>query len=423
MKQDMPRLRSVIPLCGSLLLCTAAVNAQERPTTPASFEPGKAWSSFEKLLHDEYGYFDRPGIDGEAILSAFADRAKAARSDKDFIDTLQLVSHNFADPHFIVGPFDPDDWAIIPTSSDLFGTYDGATFRIGEVRADSDALIKGLRPGMTVLRIDGQTPRAAIEEITGRAFDALSPVQVGFAFNVALAGHRRRMRSLQVAEGRRRQTIVLAATSDQAKRIEEGALLEVVRHGTLGIIRINNSLGDQALIAQFAQALSTLADTATLLIDLRDTPSGGNTSVARGIMGHFVDHDRPYQTHVIPYESRVLGPTRKFTEYVTPYGARYPGKVYVAGGHWTGSMGEGMMIGFDAIGATTIGTDHAHLLGALSNETIDGSAAKVDLGTEQLFTVTGLAREAYRPQLYLPLAERDQTHDPVLAAITRQVGY
>jgi carboxyl-terminal processing protease len=80
-------------------------------------------------------------------------------------------------------------------------------------------------------------------------------------------------------------------------------------------------------------------------------------------------------------------------------------------------MGEGLMIGFDAIGATTVGTDLAHLLGGLSNETIDGSAARVDIGTEQLFTVTGLPREAYRPILYLDRAERDRTADPVLAAI------
>ena len=156
-----------------------------------------------------------------------------------------------------------------------------------------------------------------------------------------------------------------------------------------------------------------------LFRSLRDTPSGGNTSVARGLMGHFVDHDRPYQMHVIPYEARVLGPPRKFVEYVTPYGAHYTCRVYVAGGRWTGSMGEGLMIGFEAIGATTVGSELAHLLGALSNEKIDGSAAKIDIGTEQLFTVTGVPRAAFRPQVYLPRAERDEAGDPVLVAIGR----
>lgn len=414
MKSIMKNMRMTALLGGLLIGLAAPTGAQETNKQPAQFDAVVAWSSFAKLLHEQYGYFDRPGVDGNAILSQFAERAK---TDKAFIDTLQLVSHNFADPHFIVGPFDNDDWSIIPTSSDLFGIYDGTSFRIEEVRAGGDALAKGVRPGMTVLHIDGQTPRAAIEEITGRNFAALSPIQIGFALNVALAGHRRQHRLLETAAGRSRYKFVLAAASDQAKRITDGPLLDVERQGSLGIIRINNSLGKQELIEQFSQALTTLKDTTTLVVDLRDTPSGGNTSVARGIMGHFVDHDLPYQMHVIPFETRVLGPTRKYVEYVAPFGLRYTGKVYVAGGHWTGSMGEGMMIGFDAIGATTIGSDLAHLLGGLSNETIDSSAAKIDLGTEQLFTVTGLARAAYRPQAYLAHAERDASTDPVLMAI------
>lgn len=409
--------RVTAPIAAVLLLASPA-RAQETPLAKP-FDATAAWASFETLLRERYGYFDRPGIDGNAILSAFAEQARRAPDDKAFIDTLQLVAHNFADPHFVVGPLDLEDWAVIPTASDLFGTFDGTAFRIEEVRADSDALAKGIKSGMVVRALDGRSPRAAVEAITGRSFATLAPAQVDFAFNMALAGIRRRPRTLEFLDGRRRSRIALAATTDQAKRVQEGPLLSVERQGTLGIVRIHNSLGDQALIAQFSQALASLADTTTLLIDLRNTPSGGNTSVARGILGHFVDHERPYQVHVIPYESRVLGPPRRFAEYVAPFGARYAGKVYVAGGRWTGSMGEGLMIGFDAIGATTVGSDLGDLLGALSNETIDGSAARIDLGTEQLFTVDGLPREAYRPRLYLPRAERDGSHDPVLAAIGR----
>lgn len=125
------------------LLAAAPVRANDAPSAP--FNATMAWASFEKLLHEQYGYFDRPGIDGNAILSAFAARAKAARSDKEFVDTLQLVSYNFADPHFVVGPFDAEDWTTIPTSSDLFGTYDGTTFRIAETRSAGDAFAKGIR--------------------------------------------------------------------------------------------------------------------------------------------------------------------------------------------------------------------------------------------------------------------------------------
>lgn len=418
MKTTRP-FRLLAPLIALSLapLAAAPVRADDAPAR--AFDATVAWASFEKLLHEQYGYFDRSGIDGDAILSAFAARAKAARSDKEFVDTLQLISYNFADPHFVVGPFDAEDWTTIPTSSDLFGTYDGTAFRIGETRFDGDAFGKGVRAGMIVVLIDGKESRAAVEDVTGRPFTSLSPVQIGFAFNVALAGRHRHPRTLEVATARQRRIFALAATADQSKRVQAGPLISVERQGALGIIRINNSLGNQETIGQFAQAVATLADTTALLIDLRNTPSGGNTSVARGIMGHFVDHDRPYQMHVIPYESRVLGPTRKFVEYVAPYGTRYAGKVYVAGGHWTGSMGEGLMIGFDAIGATTVGTELAHLLGGLSNETIEGSAAKIDIGTEQLFTITGLPRGDYRPSIYVANAERSAKIDPVLTSIGR----
>ncbi|MBE7211853.1 MAG: hypothetical protein INR65_12610, partial [Gluconacetobacter diazotrophicus] len=376
-----------------------------------------AWSSFATLLRRQYGYFNRPGVDGEAILAAFADRAKQARSDRAFIDILRLIAHDFADPHLIVGPPDPGDWAIVPTASDLFAVRDGAAFRITDVRADGAAGMAGIRPGATVLSIDGAPPEEVIAGIMGRPFAALTPEQADFGLLVALAGRRDRPRTLLLADRNGRRSVTLAPTAVQAKRVAAGPLLETERRGDLGIIRIDNSLGNQELIPRFSAALASLADTHALLIDLRNTPSGGNTSVARGIMGHFVDTDRPYQMHVVPFEARVLGPSRKFVEYVAPFGARYAGKVFVSGGHWTGSMGEGMMIGFDAIGAETVGTDLGHLLGATEDDTVTGTAATVALGTEQLFTVTGLPREAFRPHLYLPAAERDGPVDPVLRAI------
>lgn len=418
MNPRMKKAARVACLAGLLILSSAAP-AQPAGPAPAAFDAPAAWASFEQLLRESYGYFDRPGIDGDAILALFAARAKAAPTDAAFIDTLQLVAQNFADPHFIVGPLDTADWAVFPTASDMVGRYDGKAFLIDDVRTGGDAATKGVAPGMAVIRIDGATPRAAIERIMGRPFADLGPLQIAHGFNVALGGLRKQPRTLELADGGRPRRFTLAATNALSQRIAEGPLLDVERRGRLGIIRINNSLGDQQLIERFSAALATLMETDALLIDLRNTPSGGNTSVARGIMGHFVDHERPYQVHVVPYESRVLGPPRRFVEYVAPFGIRYPGKVYVAGGHWTGSMGEGLMIGFDAIGATTIGTDMADLLGALGNFTLDRSAAKVDLGNEQLFTVNGLPREAYRPLVYLPRAERTAAADPVLAAIGR----
>ena len=105
-----------------------------------------------------------------------------------------------------------------------------------------------------------------------------------------------------------------------------------------------------------SSAMASVTDATALILDLRDTPGGGNSSVARGIMGHFTKVERPYQVHVYPYEQRRYGVIRKAVEHVVPRAPHFAGRVVVLGGRWTGSMGEGIMIGMDAFGATTIGS-------------------------------------------------------------------
>jgi carboxyl-terminal processing protease len=53
-----------------------------------------------------------------------------------------------------------------------------------------------------------------------------------------------------------------------------------------------------------------------LIIDLTETPSGGNTTVARAIMGRFTDKQLPYQTH--EFDEKAYDTKRHWTEYVSP---------------------------------------------------------------------------------------------------------
>ena len=129
-----------------------------------------------------------------------------------------------------------------------------------------------------------------------------------------------------------------------------GAPLESseIRPG-IGYIRFNDSLGDDATVAAFDRALHELRQTRGLVIDLRNTASGGNTSVARGILGRFVQQEQPYQKHVLPSEERETGVRRSWLELVSPRGEfTYSQPVVVLVNRWTGSMGEGLAIGFDA---------------------------------------------------------------------------
>ena len=76
-------------------------------------------------------------------------------------------------------------------------------------------------------------------------------------------------------------------------------------------------------------------------------------------------------------------------------------------------MGEGLMIAFNAIGIPTAGSQLAHLLGALSNEQLERSGARVDLGEEQLLDVRGRPRENFIPDIYVEREEGSNGADPL----------
>jgi carboxyl-terminal processing protease len=212
----------------------------------------------------------------------------------------------------------------------------------------------------------------------------------------------------------------------------DGLLASEVRDG-IGYIRIHNSLGEQALVREFDSALDRMLDAKALVIDLRDTPSGGVSSVARGIMGRFIDRELPYQRHELVEEFRNTGIRRIWTEYVAPRPVIFRGPVVVLVGPWTGSMGEGLAIGLNATrAAPVLGRPMAHLLGALGESRLPNSGIVVRIPVEKLFHVDGRPREAFLPcpagdrelEAALELAGKlaQRTADPSLPPVAGACG-
>jgi carboxyl-terminal processing protease len=103
--------------------------------------------------------------------------------------------------------------------------------------------------------------------------------------------------------------------------------------------------------------------------------------------------------HSLPAEARETGIARQWVEQVLPRPGKYhrgPVRVYV--GRWTGSMGEGLAIGFDAIGARVEGTRMAGLLGAVYDRRLRHSGLVLKLPAERLSHVNGTPREAFVPR-------------------------
>lgn len=414
------RRRAFAALCAAAATPGWAADGADAVPGTQPFDAQKAWHEFGELLRLDYSYFERPGVDGPRILAHFEPLARQTRDRAAFIALLKTVARNFADPHFNVGPGAAGDPGLVPTASDLFGEVLEGRALIRAVRGGSDAAAQGVPLGATVVAVDGHDPASRIATLLGQPLAALSRAQARHGLNLALAGVRGQARQLVLRVGGGPPRMFrLKSPAEQARALTAAPPVVAERRGPVGLIRFNNSLGRDDARAHFTAALRGLLDTRALAIDLRQTPSGGNTTVARAILGHFTDREQPYQVHVVSGEQRRFGVPRKFIELVAPLEPHYGGRVFVLCGRWTGSMGEGLVIGFDALGHTSVGSPMAHLLGALFHETLPASQAQVELGEEQLLHVNGAPREAFQPTIAVDPAEARLDGDPAFDALLR----
>lgn len=151
------------------------------------------------------------------------------------------------------------------------------------------------------------------------------------------------------------------------------------------------------MIPRFDAAMPPARDGEPVILDLSDTPGGGNTVVARAILGWFVSDPQACQIHRLMSEEGRTGVPRQGVEQGLPRpGRRHRGPVHVRVGRWTGRMGEGLAIGLDALGARVTGCPMAGLPGAVHDVHLDASGLGLKFPAERLYSVRGVPREAFR---------------------------
>jgi len=262
----------------------------------------------------------------------------------------------------------------------------------------------------------------AVDARLGRSYAHSTATARDWALRAVLAGRHGERRILRLRQGQVERTAQLPG-DDQVAAAGPPVTSSEIRPG-IGYVRFNDSLGDSATVQAFDHALEALRGTRALIIDLRNTPSGGNTMVGRGVLGRFVSRDSPYQKHVLPSEERDTGIRRSWLELVSPrMGLTYRQPVAVLVDRWTGSMGEGVAIGFDAtIGATIVGTPMAGLLGATDRIMLPGTGIGINVPMERLYHVGGTPREAFQPKVVVDVTSTTTGQDPFIAAALRALA-
>ena len=391
-------MRVLLTLLFFLAFAALPARAQTRSAEP----PPEAYRAdalaIEALVNAQYAYLDRfPG--GIMPMSpALRAEAGAVNDRRSLLRYAERAVAALADHHAITGGSFSDSWGLVPSFSDLWIEPEGEDWRITAVRDNSPAAAAGIQPGDSLVTVGTMPTDAAVATFWAEL--GLDPTgdRAGYAARVLAAGRRDRPRDLTIrdpAGAERRLTLPNLYAGGPGDR-PPVTTREV--DGVL-IIRFNDSLGDRDTVAAFDAVMAGAIQGQRVQLDLTDTASGGNTVVARAIMGWFVDAPTAYQIHNLPAEERETGVPRQWIEQVLPRpGKRHHGSVTVRVGRWTGSMGEGLAVGMEALGAEVTGGPMAGLLGAIYDHRLPNSGLVIKLPTERLYAVDGTPREAFRPR-------------------------
>jgi len=355
--------------------------------------------AIERLVNENYAYLDRFPSGAMPMTDALRIEAAAVTDERSLLRYAERALMLLSDHHAITGSSFSDSWAVVPSYADLWIEYRDGSFIIDAVREGSPAFRNGVRAGDMLVAIGGSPTHTAVAAFWNDLGANFNGERSGFAARILAAGKRDHSRrfTIRSASGALR-SIELPSLYSLAERSSQPVAAWRTSQGLT--IKINDSLGDIATIGAFDVAMTNAARPGErIIIDLRDTPSGGNTVIARAIMGWFVNKPSAYQVHSLPREARRTGIGRQWIEQVMPReeGKYHSGSVVVCVGRWTGSMGEGLAIGFDALGAQVVGGRMAGLLGAIEDYSLPHSGLVIKLPTERLSAVDGTPREEFRP--------------------------
>lgn len=331
---------------------------------------------------------------------------RSASTHAQGLAVFERLVDQLYDPHVGLGSNNTRSPRLIPSGTDVWAEWKNGRAIITALRSGSAAAGSGLMIGDEIVFFNQRTiVEAAARRIHIGTNEAAS-AQRNWALNAALAGYRHEERNLAIQRGKARSEVKLPGhvSPQPAGPVSHKLILP-----NIGYIRFNNSLGNADTVAAFDAAVADLGAATAWIIDLRDTPSGGNTDVAEPILGRFFSEDTAYQK---------IEPANKPT-YLRTAHARAPlimGPVAILAGRWTGSMGEGVVIGFDGSArARVFGSAMAGLAGGTEPINLPNTKLRIWIPTYNLSHLDGTPRHHWRPQSDV-IADNGDSTDLALAA-------
>jgi len=346
-----------------------------------------------ELVRTHYAYFEsRRAVWDEACETAREESSTTlAQTRSGHLALLERLLDQLYDNHVSLNTNSAFSPRLVPSGSDYWLDYVSGVSVVTAVRPRSGAAAAGLAVGDVMLEMnDMPVLDAALSRIrAGR--NVITQDRLEWALNAQGAGYRGSERRVRVK--RDDESLELDLGDPVAEIGADKPVTWKRLSGNVGYIRFEDSLGNRDVTVEaFDAALEALRGSDGWIVDLRNTPGGGNTETAEPILARFIRGVRAYQAAGPRWE----GEHKRYVASRGPWRVR--GRVAVLAGRWTGSMGEGMAVGFDGLRRGRVfGGEMAGLAGGIESFELPGSGMQVRFPTYNLLHVKGINRHDWRP--------------------------
>ena len=359
----------------------------------------KDFNQYWNTINENFAYFNTRKTDWNKVKTIYQPFIDTISNKKNFIALLEKTNNELYNGHIGLNTNTQSSSKLIPTSSDLWINYRDNKFFIESIRENSQIEKDGVKVGMEILKYNGVNINDAIKEFLPKSFKDYDIEVYEFAVNTLLAGKHNTDRTITLKIDNKNQNIKIPYSNSQNYFTNENVLTSKILASNIGYIRINNSLGKTKLINEFDKTLDALMNTKALILDLRETPSGGNNTIAKAIMGRFIEREEPYQRYRYVLDEKETGIKQIWTELVIPRKEIYSKPIVLLVGRWTGSMGEGITIGFDSFKrAEIVGTKMAGLLGGIWNYNLNETGIGFQFPGIKIYHINKSPREDFIPK-------------------------
>ena len=320
-----PNRRSLLKAGAGLLAAQACLVWAEATEPSHDVTYAEDFDELWRTLAERYCYFGEKRTDWKAVRALYRPQALAAGSRDDFAAVVDRVLGELYDAHTHRGAA-ADATARLPYYDLWVETWRNGGALVTSVRDASAAADAGIVLGDTITGVDGTSVAVRAAASMPRCLSRPDPAATAYALNVAVSGRRGQPRLLALRSTGGAQSVFLPVKiTSKLPDVESRPL-----PGGYGCIVVR-SFADKAVIDAFDAALLRFRDAPGLIIDVRQN-GGGDTAVARPIMGRFIADRRPYARMRRREGDHLSEPWTEFVDHAVPSPTPRPSRCSRRGG-------------------------------------------------------------------------------------------